>query len=221
MFSICLERAAVFALQSSLICTCVQRRLEGRGEFLWDWLYFAMANRRIGRVRMGTVVSRGDVFAKSTSFGTSFHWVFTTESLVAEAAASLAFWRSAGGSAGPVMIYFHLLQPVILPESWSCLQPNPLPPDYKYCILQPSPANLDHLTAQRKSDTKLLVQERVFVEFPIKTVVISGKPIQLTLMDFQKENQTTAFHKFVWVKKGTRWLDHCREAAFVPVDSQN
>lgn len=220
MFSFCQERAVVFALQSSLICTCVQRGLEGRGEFLWDWLHFAMANRRIGRVRTGTVVSR-ECLCKKYLFGTSFHWLFTTESLVAEAAASLAFWRSAGGSAGPVMIYFHLLQPVILPESWSCLQPNPATPDYKYCVLQPSPANLDHLTIQRKSDPKLLVQETIFVEFPIKTVVILWKPIQLTMMDFQKENQTTALHKFVWVKKGTRWLDHCREAAFVPVDSQN
>lgn len=40
-----------------------------------------------------------------------------TESLLAEAAASLAFWRSATGNAGPLMIYFQLLQPVILPES--------------------------------------------------------------------------------------------------------
>lgn len=125
MFSFCQERAVVFVVRSSLICTCVQRGLEGRGEFLWDWLHFATSNRR---VRMVTVVSEWWCLCEKYLFKTSFHSISTTESLVAEAANSLAFWRSVGGSAGPMTIYFHFLQPVILPESWSCLQPNPATP---------------------------------------------------------------------------------------------
>lgn len=217
-------KSCCFCLQSSLICTCVQRGLEGGGEFQWDWLHFATANRRIGRVRMGSVVSEWLCLCKKYLFRTSFHSVFTTESLLAEAAASLGFLEICCRQCRTNDDLFSAFTACY--PSWELKLPIAQPcntlSEYKYCVLHPSPANLDHLTTWSKSDPRLLVQERLFVEFPIKSVVISWKPYNLLWWALKKKkSRTTAFHKFVWVKKGTRWLDHCREAALLPIDSQN
>lgn len=85
---------------------------------------------------------------------------------MAETAVSLAFWSSAGGKVEPMMILFHLLQPVTLCEASSCLQLNPSTPyqntSTAFCC--PSPSNVDHLKIRGKSGTGLLVREGTFCE---------------------------------------------------------
>lgn len=85
---------------------------------------------------------------------------------MAEAAVSLAFWSSAGGKVEPMMILFHLLQPLTLCEASSCLQLNPATPyqNTSVALCCPSPSNVDHLKIRGKSGTGLLVRESTFCE---------------------------------------------------------
>lgn len=111
---------------------------------------------------------------------------------MAEAAACLAFWSSAGGNVAPRMIHFHLLQPVAPCESSSCLWLNPATPYQSTSIVfcSPSPAHLDHLKIQGKSDPGSLVRKSTFCEVSNKncnSFMEADANHSLLLLDFKRQ----------------------------------